>query len=278
MKKSPLAALTLSIAVSLAAPACAQDGAQPAVQPAAAPPTHPAKPRAAKLPAAKLPAAKPAAAKPAAAKPSGGASKPAAAGGKTASPKPAGRAPAQPAYIDPAEAIRRADAFFNSSPTLIADFVQIGADGRRAEGKLQVQRPGRLRFEYARPATMEIVSDGVVVAVRDHKLNTQDLYFVSQTPLKFLLNEKIDIERDLKVVDVVTDDSGTTIAVDDSTTFGGTSHIKLIFDSKNFTLKQWQVTDPQGYDTLVSLFNINRSPKSNGGLFKVDQQRTSDPN
>ena len=46
-------------------------------------------------------------------------------------------------------------------------------------------------------------------------------------------------------------------------TFGGTSHIKLMFDAKSFALKQWQVTDPQGYDTLVSLFSLYRPPAVN---------------
>ena len=59
------------------------------------------------------------------------------------------------------------------------------------DGTLYVQRPGRLRFEYARPATLEIIADGTSVAVRDRKLATQDVYFIGQTPLKFLLKERI---------------------------------------------------------------------------------------
>ena len=85
---------------------------------------------------------------------------------------------------------------------MTADFVQIGGDGKRSEGKLHVQRAGRVRFEYAQPATMEVVADGAQVAVRDRKLNTQDLYFIDQTPLKFLMKEKIDLEKDVDVEEV----------------------------------------------------------------------------
>ncbi|WP_036289304.1 outer-membrane lipoprotein carrier protein LolA [Methylosinus sp. PW1] len=169
------------------------------------------------------------------------------------------------------EAIKRAEASLNSSPVMTADFVQIGGDGRRAEGKLYVHKVGRMRFEYAQPATMEVVSDGVQVAVRDRKLNTQDLYFINQTPLKFLLNEKVDLQKDVKLVDVVIDDAGASISIEDKATFGGTSKIKLIFDSKTFLLKQWQVSDPQGYETLVSLFNIDRSSAPDANLFKIDK-------
>ncbi|CAN2533890.1 Outer-membrane+lipoprotein+carrier+protein [Methylocapsa aurea] len=169
------------------------------------------------------------------------------------------------------EAIKRAEASLNASPVMTADFVQIGGDGRRAEGKLYVHKVGRMRFEYAQPATMEVVSDGTQVAVRDRKLNTQDLYFINQTPLKFLLNEKIDLEKDVKLVDVVIDDAGVSISIEDKATFGGTSKIKLIFESKTFTLKQWQVSDPQGYETLVSLFNVDRSRSPDPNLFKIDK-------
>lgn len=170
-----------------------------------------------------------------------------------------------------AEAVKRANAFFNASPVMTADFVQIGGDGKRSEGRLHVQRAGRVRFEYAQPATMEVVADGAQVAVRDRKLNTQDLYFITQTPLKFLMKDKIDLEKDVVVEDVKIDDSGITILIEDKATFGGTSHVRLIFDPKTFKLKQWQVTDPQGYETLISVFNIDQAKVPDPTLFKINK-------
>ena len=180
--------------------------------------------------------------------------------------------------VDPATAIQKANAWFNAAPTMIGDFVQIGPDGRRSEGKIYVQRPGRLRFEYAQPATMEIIADGTSVVIRDRKLATRDTYFLAQTPLKFLLKDNIDLSKDVKVESVTGDNATTTIAVEDKATFGGTSHIKLMFDPKTFMLKQWQVTDPQGYETLVSLFNIDLTKKPDPSLFKITTERFLNPN
>jgi outer membrane lipoprotein-sorting protein len=281
VKSTLSAALALALLGSLAAPAGAEQKKPHPAKPAKpAAPAHAAKKPATAAAGKEKPAApaKPAAAakaKPAtAAKPVDAvkAAPVAAAAAATA----VGAAAAQPAHLDRAEAIRRAEESLNASPVLIADFVQIGGDGRRAEGRLFVHKVGRMRFEYAQPATMEIVSDGVSVAVRDRKLKTQDLYFISQTPLKFLLNEKIDLEKDVKLLDVVTDDSGTSITIEDKATIGGTSRIKLIFDAKNFALKQWQVSDPQGYETLVSLFNIDRSRAPDPNLFKIEQDHLFD--
>ncbi|HXN88185.1 MAG TPA: outer-membrane lipoprotein carrier protein LolA [Methylocella sp.] len=198
-----------------------------------------------------------------------------------ASPKPAKPAatPAKPAQtkpfvpMDPLAAIQKANAYFNAATSMTGDFVQIGPDGKRSEGKIFVQRPGKLRFEYAPPATLEIVADGLSVAVHDRKTATKDIYFISQTPLKFLLKDQVDLSRDVKIIDVKSEPAAVTILVEDKATFGGTSQIKLVFDPVKFTLRQWQVTDPQGYQTLVSLFNIDLSKKPDPNLFQITQER-----
>ncbi len=262
-------ALAIVLACAFAAPAIAEEAAPAAPKPADARPAA-AKPTEAK-PAQETPAdTKPADAK--ATKPGKKGVKPVAA--KAGEPvqlaNPA--APPEPAKtLTRDEALKRANAFFNASPVMTADFIQIGADGLRSEGKLHVQRAGRVRFEYAQPATMEVVADGAQVAVRDRKLNTQDLYFINQTPLKFLMKEKIDLEKDVTVQDVQIDDSGVTVFIEDKATFGGTSHLRLIFDPKSFKLKQWQVKDPQGYETLITLYNIDQTKTPDPALFKINK-------
>lgn len=180
--------------------------------------------------------------------------------------------------MDPVAAIQRANAYFNTAMTMIGDFVQIGPDGRRSEGKMYLQRPGKLRFEYAPPVTLEIVADGLSVAVHDRKTATKDIYFISQTPLKFLLKDQVDLNRDVQVIDVASEPGSVSILVEDRATFGGTSRIKLVFDPAKFTLKQWQVTDPQGYETLVSLFNVDLAKKPDPFLFQITQERISNTN
>lgn len=176
------------------------------------------------------------------------------------------------AVSDPEIAIQMADDYFNSSRVMTADFVQTGQDGRRAEGKLYVLKPGRMRFEYAQPATMEIIADGVSVAIRDRKLKTQETYFVEQTPLKFLLKNELNLKKDVKITDVTPSKDKTIITLEDSSTFGGSSTIRLYFDAKNFNLTQWAVKDPQGYETLVVLHNIDRTTTPSLSLFHIPNE------
>jgi outer membrane lipoprotein-sorting protein len=169
--------------------------------------------------------------------------------------------------------VRRANAWRESAQVLNADFVQIGPDGHRGEGKLTVERPGRMRFQFAPPDKLEIVADGRSVAVRDQKMDTQDLYFIAQTPLKFLLADHIDLARDTQVLRVEVNDNSASILIEDKAKLGGSAQIELLFDPSTFVLKQWTVNDAQGFQTVVTLFNVDLTTKPDESLFKIDEQR-----
>lgn len=181
----------------------------------------------------------------------------------------------QPVALDtsPQALLQRANASLNALGQLSADFVQTGGNGRRAEGKLFLQKPGRVRFEYLPPAQLEVIADGSSVVIRDRKLGTQDLYNIGQTPLKFLLRDRVDLARDTKVVDVSAAPDLVSVQLEDKATFGGTSRIELLFDPRSFALKQWVVTDPQGYQTAVALKNVDTQHRPDPALFLIDYSR-----
>jgi outer membrane lipoprotein-sorting protein len=166
--------------------------------------------------------------------------------------------------------VAKANDFLNTTRFMSADFVQIGPDGRRTEGLLVVQRPGKMLFRYKPPAHLEIVADGRSVAVRDQKLGTQDLYLIAQTPLKFLLADHIDLAKDTKIRRVEIDGKAATVEIEDKATLGGKSDITLVFDPDTFDLKQWTVIDPQGFRTLVSLFALDLVTKPDPAWFHID--------
>jgi len=235
----------------------AQPGQQP--RPVARETTAP-RPAAAERTQAPAAPPKPAAVEPARAQASPKPTAPAA----VEAPKPnvtATRAPAAAAQSvpnSPAAALDRVNAYFNSIDQLTAYFVQTSTNGQRAEGTLAIKRPGQLHFAYAPPSSLEVVSDGRSVAVRDKRLGTNDVYSIRQTPLKFLVQDQVDLARDTQVKDVqIGSDGVVTVRFEDSATLGGTSKITLRFDARTNTLKQWTVLDAQGYETTVALSNVN---------------------
>jgi outer membrane lipoprotein-sorting protein len=166
--------------------------------------------------------------------------------------------------------VERANAYFSNLTTLVADFTQIGGDGRRLGGTLYLQRPGKLRFDYEAPATLQVVADGSSVAVRDRKLATQDLYSINQTPLKFLLRERVNLGQDVRITAVANDGNGVRIDLEDRSTLGGTSKIMLFFDPRVETLQQWRIVDAQGFQTTVMLNKIERSVRLDQTMFHIE--------
>lgn len=197
---------------------------------------------------------------------------------RTAPPAKAATTPAQADPSAPKPSVERVNAYFNGLTGMTADFIQTGPDGRRWDGKLHLLRPGKLRFEYKPPSPLEIISDGRSVAVRDKKANTQDLYFVGQTPLKFLLRDKIDVARDSKVVSLTQQGQDAILVIEDKQTVGGTSRIRITFNNADMALKQWIITDPQGYDTRVQIANIDTSKRPEARLFVIQEGNIRTPN
>jgi outer membrane lipoprotein-sorting protein len=167
--------------------------------------------------------------------------------------------------------------YLSSLQTLVGNFVQVGPDGSKTKGDFYIQKPGKVRFEYEAPSPIAIIADGSSVAVRDRKLATQDIYPLSQTPLRYLLSDRIDLLKDTNVVSVTSDDVFVSVTIEEKQALIGTSRLMLMIGAKDGQLKQWTVTDPQGYDTTVAVYNLDASKKVDPGLFKIDFTNYSTP-
>ena len=164
----------------------------------------------------------------------------------------------------------KVSAYLSSLSTLVGNFVQVGPDGSKTQGDFYIQKPGKVRFEYDAPSPIDIVADGSSLVVRDRKLATQDVYPLSQTPLRFLLSDRIDLMKDTNVVNVSADDIFVSVTIEEKQALVGTSRLLLMFGAKDGQLKQWTVTDPQGYDTTIAIYNLDATKKLDPGMFKID--------
>ena len=171
--------------------------------------------------------------------------------------------------------LERVSHYLTGMQTLVGNFVQIGPDGSRTDGTFYIQKPGKVRFEYNPPSPTEVIADGSSVAVRNRDLLTQDLWPLSQTPLRYLLADHIDLLHDTDVLSVSSDDKFITVVIQEKQVMVGTSRLMVMFDAKTTALKQWTVTDPQGLDTTVSVYNLDATKKPDPNLFVINYQRNS---
>ncbi len=165
---------------------------------------------------------------------------------------------------------------FASVKTMTGEFVQFGPRGEQTGGKFFIERPGRIRFNYEKPSAFRVVSDGKSVVISNKKLKTADLYPLSKTPLKLLLDEKIDISGD-RVQKVREEDDLTTITLADKSVFGN-STITMMFDPASYELRQWTIRDAQGKDTTVMIFNVKQGVKFDPKIFKIDYRKVAETN
>jgi outer membrane lipoprotein-sorting protein len=108
----------------------------------------------------------------------------------------------------------RALTTLNSIRTLYAEFKQYDQDGNRWSGKMWLERPGKLRFEYDPPELdkdVEILAEG----------SAGKTYFITAAQNSLLTDAKVTIIFELGAPDQIL---GWTVAEDG----GKTMHVNLI--------------------------------------------------
>ncbi len=152
--------------------------------------------------------------------------------------------------------------------TLKGEFTQIAASGAISTGQFYLRRPGFLRFEYEPPTPLLIVANRGLVYVRDEALETTDSYPVGKTPLKFLLQKKIDRD-DAEIVSV--DRGVDTIAVTFGSDEGTEGELTIIASAPEMVLERWIIRDVQNGITVVTLENVESGIKLANRLFRVPE-------
>ena len=158
--------------------------------------------------------------------------------------------------------------------TMMGEFVQFGPRGEQTGGKFYIERPGKVRFNYEAPASFKVTSDGTTLVLENTKLKTADIYPLNKTPLKLLLDDRIDLSGN-KVRAVREDDDLTTIQLADKSVFGD-STITMMFDPASYELRQWTITDGQGKDTTVMIFNVQEGVTFDPSVFAIDHRKVQE--
>jgi outer membrane lipoprotein-sorting protein len=153
--------------------------------------------------------------------------------------------------------------------TMNGEFVQYDPNGAQRQGKFFIARPGRVRFQYDPPATISVIADGKSVLIYDKKLQTYDIWPLSQTPLRLLLDSNLDLSTSNRVSRVAVAPDLVEVELQDETKFSAGT-LNLVFDRKTSELRQWTVTDQQGLQTLVTLYNVETGNQLGKDLFRID--------
>jgi len=167
-------------------------------------------------------------------------------------------------FTDPANVrndLARIDASMNATHSFQGNFVQVAPNGEVSRGEIWLQRPGKVRFEYAAPNPLLIVSDGVTLVQNDRQLQTFDRVPLSATPLNYFLKENINLANDTEVIGLQKNPGQWIVTARDGS---GQQEgaITLVFNSETLALQTWIISDDFGGQTRVQLSNL----QYNGGI------------
>lgn len=163
--------------------------------------------------------------------------------------------------------------YLNQLVTAETDFTQVNADGSVATGRIYIQRPGRVRFEYAPPDASLVLAAAGQVAIFDSKSNQPpEQYPLERTPLNLILGANIDLAKARMVVAHQVDGSATKVrAQDPGHPEYGT--IDLIFTGDPVALRQWVITDDLGQQTTVILGELKTGGSYKTSFFSLETEK-----
>lgn len=169
---------------------------------------------------------------------------------------------------DEAQDLDKISAWLNGLTTLTAAFVQTSPEGKTAQGTFYLARPGRLRFEYRPPSPLLIVATGGNIYVRNSRLNTVDRTSVSDTPLRLLLADAIDLKNNPAVL-AINRMPGALVLHARSSTNRMSENMVITFSAPDIQIREWVVKDLQGDPTSVVLSQVQTGTPLPDTLFAV---------
>lgn len=164
--------------------------------------------------------------------------------------------------------VRRLEAYFNGITTLAADFRQTAPDGGQSTGKLYIdRRRGAMRFDYDPPSKLLLIAPGDWRLIfYDGSIQQVNVIPLAETPLGFLLQERVQLGGDVTVQEVREREDEIDLAMV-RTDAPDQGRVVLTLTKEPLELRRWTVTDPQGLTTRIELTSLRKGVPLDSDLF-----------
>ena len=171
------------------------------------------------------------------------------------------------------QALARMSDYLNAIESAEGRFFQISPDGSTDEGIFYLRKPGRVRFEYAAPNPNLIIADGATIAIENSDLNTTDRYPLTDSPLRLLLNDDVDLVTDPRIASVRREPGALSVtARQEDGLAPGEITIEFVDSGTGLELRQWEIIDAQGLRTIIVLTEFREGVTLSPALFIIEDQ------
>ena len=185
------------------------------------------------------------------------------------------------------EIVQRIQKVYDQTGDLSADFAQVstlkslavggptgGQQEQRASGRVRIKKPGMIRWDYTKPESQVLLSDGKILwryAAAEKVAYKDDLFSAGKTPLSFLtgtgkideefkarpLSEKENVNPNLYVVELLPKEPLPAV-----------ERLSLEVDRGNYWIKKVSFWDPFGNKTTLEFSNIRFNVGLSSSLFR----------
>ena len=173
----------------------------------------------------------------------------------------------QPALAqEPAKsaAIERVETYLNQLTTLKAQFSQVAPDGALSEGVFYLKRPGKMRWEYAAPTPVLIVSNGSELVFYDKQLEQVSTVPLESTLIGFLAEKPLKLSGRVEVTHTESKNGVLRLSVIQRGK-PDEGKLQMTFAENPLELRNLTITDATGQTTQVALesaeFGLDLSPE-----------------
>lgn len=165
-------------------------------------------------------------------------------------------------------------AFYKSTQSLRAEFQQTVVDkqGRKVQevtGTMQLQRPGKFRWDYNKPYVQVIVGDGARVWLHDPELNQVTVRSLDKalgnTPAALLAGSK-EMEKSFTLKDEGRQDDLDWVLATPKEQESGFEKVFLGF--KNDRLQEMELHDSFGHMTVIEFSKLETNAKVSAQAFR----------
>lgn len=177
-------------------------------------------------------------------------------------------------FLAHADGVASLKAFFKATSAMRAHFHQVVTDAQgnkvqEVEGNMQLQRPGKFRWDYDKPYVQQIVGDGEKVWLFDPDLNQVTVRVMSKaigsSPASLLAGAQ-DAERNFTLTTVSRSDGLEWAQAVPKAEESGFDKVLLGF--KGDELQKMELHDSFGHTTSIQFSKLQRNPSIANGSFK----------
>ncbi|MGV6802991.1 MAG: LolA family protein [Ruegeria sp.] len=165
--------------------------------------------------------------------------------------------------------------YLNGLKAVETTFTQVNDDGSLSTGKLWLQRPGKMRFEYDPPNSAVVLANAGTVMIFDPKSNQPpEQYPLKRTPLSLVLARNVNLSQANMVVGHTFDGTATVVTAQDPKS-PESGRIELMFTGDPVELRKWVIHDNAGGQTTVLLGALSEDVRIDSDLFSNKARRGS---